>query len=96
LGDQLARLNRDRALFNPNARRKMVETIATANPEDVARVIVKALEIQIVTEEYCHSNGVEPTPEDLARFHKEHFTEIEEQLERTISGFVGGIVSQEG
>ncbi len=83
-------------IFNPNARTKLVETLSVASPENVARVIVKALEIQIVTEEYCRSLGFEFTPEDLAQFHKENAVDIEEQLEREIGGFVGGIVSQEG
>lgn len=96
MGDKLVRLNRDRALFNPNARRKLVETISNANPETVARVIVKALEIQIVTEDYCRSQGIDFSAEDLSRFQKENFLEIEDQLERAIGGFVGGIVSQEG
>lgn len=96
MGDKLERLNRDRALFNLNARRKLVETISNANPETVARVIVKALEIQIVTEDYCRSRGVDFSADDLIRFQKENFTEIETHLERAIGGFVGGIVSQEG
>ncbi len=96
MGHQLNRLNRDRALFEPNARRKLVDTLGDANPEVVARVIVKALEIQIVTEEYARKCGVDYSLENLARFQKENFAEIEQHLERAIGGFVGGIVSQEG
>jgi len=59
-------------------------------------VIVKALELQIVTEEFCLAKGVELDPEEISRFHKANFYEIESHLERAIGGFVGSIVSQEG
>ncbi len=96
MGDKLGRLNRDRALFEPNARRKLVETLSQANPEIIARVIIKALEMQILTEDYSRDCGVDFSPESLSRFQRENFAEIEQHLERAIGGFVGGIVSQEG
>lgn len=96
MGDKIARLNRDRALFQPNARRKLIDTISAANPEIVARVVVRALEMQIVMEEFARSEGVTFDPDAIREFHKTHLDEIDVQLERAIGGFVGSIVSQEG
>lgn len=96
MGDKLDRLNRDRLLFQPNARRKLVDTIGSANPEIVARVIVKALELQIITEDFARENGLELDPVKIAEFRKNNSDDIDDQLERAIIGFIGSIVSHEG
>lgn len=90
------RLERDRALFDTNARRRLVETISQASPKIVAGAIAKAVELQIVAEDFARSRGVECNPEEVGRYAREHSEEIAEQVDRALTAFICSIVSQEG
>ncbi len=96
MGDQLDRLERDRALFDDAPRQRMSQVIAHANPVIVAGVVIKALEMQVLAEEFARAQGIEPDDEALARFQKRHHKELSEQLDRAMTLFIGAVVSQEG
>ncbi len=94
--DHLSRIEQDRALFNRQPKDQLAETIATANPQLVAGVISKALELQIITEEIANEQKVHITDELIADYASRNKEYITEQLNLVLTGFIGSIVSQEG
>lgn len=96
MGDQLNRIDRDRALFNEAPKGRLSEVISKANPVIVASVVVKALELQVLTDELAHAGLIDCTPEQLEAFRKSHHDVLTDQLNRAVTLFIGAIVSQEG
>jgi len=90
------REERDRALFQTNPKGQLAQTIAAANPHIVAGVVYKALELQIVMEEFAREQGINFESEQFARYRSDYAAELNRHLDRGVSAFIGAIVSQEG
>ncbi|MBM3326680.1 MAG: hypothetical protein FJY65_06840 [Calditrichaeota bacterium] len=91
-----SRLARDRELFNLNRRGQLAETIARSNPNVVAGAIYKALECQIIAEEFIRHSCADSDEAAPAKFQAEHREEIAREVDKAVMSFIGAIVSQEG
>ena len=96
MADHLSRIEQDRALFNKQPKEQLADTIATANPQLVAGVIAKALELQIIIEEIANEQNVYVTDELISDYIVRNKEYIAKQLNLELTSFIGSIVSQEG
>ena len=95
MADKLNRADLNDALFGRGNRQQLVELVSSANPHLVAGVITKALEMQILAEEFAHFRIPDMSDEELNDFYEQHRSLIAEQLDRAINAFICAIVSQE-
>lgn len=92
----MSRIERDRALFERSVKDQLAGTISQANPRLVAGAVVKAVELQIVTEEIAREKGFEIDEEVLAEYVDQHREFVAREVDKALSAFICAIVSQEG
>ncbi|MFH0765678.1 MAG: DUF2018 family protein [Calditrichota bacterium] len=96
MGDNLDRIERDRALFERTPADQLFYLLKQGDHRIVAKALAKALELQIVTEEIAREAGVDINDDRIAEYIDAHRAHITEQVERSITAFICSIVSQEG
>jgi len=96
MGDWVDRVESDRALFQPGTREQLANVLARADRRLLTKVIVKLIELQLVTEEVARENGIDINGQRLAEYIDKNRSYVNDQVDRAITSFISSIVSQEG
>ncbi len=96
MGSSLDRLESDRNLFEPDLRDVLKGMMQNGNPLHLAESVVKALEMQIVTEEIARERGIEITTEDASEYMSRNSVYFQDQVDNAIRLFIASILSREG
>ncbi len=96
MGDNLSRLERNRVLYMMGSRQQLLQLVTNGNPRLVTGAVIKALEIQIATEEIARERGVEIDEGAIAEYIERKREYLEKEVDRAVNSFIMSIVSQEG
>jgi len=96
MGNSLDRVESSRNLFEPNLRDVLKGMVENGNSLHISESIVKALEMQIITEEIARIRGIEISSEDASDYISENSDYFNGQVDNAIRLFVASILSREG
>lgn len=96
MGNSLDRVEHNRGLFEPNVRDDLRGLVRNGNSSHITDSLVKALELQIITEEIARSRGVEISTDDASAYISENSDYFRDQVDNAIRLFIASVLSREG
>ena len=96
MGDNLDRIERDRALYARGAQNQLHSLIAHGDARKLTGAVTRLIELKVITEEIASEYGIEIDAKLITGYIEKHRDYIQEQVRREVTSFIASIVSQEG
>lgn len=96
MGDNLDRIERDRALYSRGAQNQLHSLIEHGDARKLTNAVTRLIEYKVIIEEIASDQNVVIDDERISEYIERNHEYVESQVRREVTSFIASIVSQEG